>query len=118
MNDALRRLGTEEQVERFYRARRQGGMCAACGRALADDEAVYIERFTDARGRWTNRAIGPMGAECASTQLRQDTTNREPERCAGCLRPMYYGVESTLRRRALCSQACRHRAVKRWQAGG
>jgi hypothetical protein len=118
VNDALRRLETEEQAERFYRARRRGGQCAACGRELAKDEPVFIERFEDARGRWNTRATGPVGAECASTWLRRDAMDREPEHCAGCLRPMYYGVDHARRGRALCSQGCRHRALKRRQAGG
>ena len=79
---------------------------------------MYIERFHDVRGRWHNRAKGPVGAECASRQLRRDAMSREAERCAGCGRPMYYGVESARRTRALCSQACRHLAAKRRQAGG
>ena len=117
MNDAVRRLGTDEQVERFYRARRRGGGCAACGRSLGENEPVYIERFHDVRGRWNTRATGPVGAECASAGLLQDTTDREAERCVGCGRHMYYGVESARRKRALCSQACRHLAAKRRQAG-
>ena len=118
MNDEVRRLETEEQTERFYRARRRGGECTACGRELTDSETVYIERFTDVRGRWVNRPRGPVGAECASDELRHAAASREPERCAGCGRPVYYRVESTRRKQALCSQICRNRAAVRRQAGG
>jgi hypothetical protein len=116
VSDEVRRLRTEEDVARFYRARRQGGECAACGRRFGEIETVYIERFEDARRRDGGlQSQGPVGAECASTWLLQRATNREAERCAGCLRPMYYGVEHKRRRQALCSQNCRHLAVKRRQ---
>jgi len=45
VSDVVRRLDTEEDVARFFRARRYGGACASCGRELADDEPVFIERF-------------------------------------------------------------------------
>jgi hypothetical protein len=61
MSDDRRRLETEEQAERFFRARRRGGECAACGRGLGEVEPVYIERFLDAREHWRNRARGPVG---------------------------------------------------------
>jgi len=119
VNDEVRCLRTEEDVERFYLARRRGGECAACGRALTVDEPVYIERFEDARRRGAGPHVKcPVGAECASSELRRDALTREAERCAGCGRPVYYGGESTRRRQALCSQACRNRAASRRQVGG
>ena len=119
MSDDLRRLETEEQVERFYRARRRGGACAACGRKLEGDEPVYVEPFEDVRrqrgGFWAQAAVG---SECASGELLHDAATRGPEHCAGCERPMYYGRADARRRRALCSQNCRSRADRRRQAGG
>ena len=37
-----RQVTTAEGRERFNAARTDGGLCAACGRALGDDEPVYI----------------------------------------------------------------------------
>ena len=45
MSDAERRPLTEEERARLHEARYRGGLCAACGRALAESEAVRIERF-------------------------------------------------------------------------
>ena len=118
MSDDRRWLRTEEDVERFYRARRRGGECAACGRDLAKDEPIFIERFQDVRGQRTNRMQGPVGFECASTELRLAVLGRTPEQCAGCSRPVYYGVDSKRRRQALCSQDCRNRAAMRRRGGG
>jgi len=118
VNDEVRRLRTEEQAERFYLARRRGGACAACGRELEHDEPIYVERFEDVRGQWPHRVRGPVGIECASDELRNDAMSRDPERCVGCRRPMYFGVESVRRRRTTCSQPCRNRAIKLRQAEG
>ena len=115
--DERRRVLTEEQAERLYRARRHGGLCAACGRDLAADETVYIERFEDARGRRTSQLVGPVGVECSSDALRRAAPRRDPEWCAACGRPMYDRVGHTARTRAVCSQQCRRRAPK-LQAGG
>lgn len=116
VNDEVRRLRTEMQAERLHRARQNGGMCAACGRVLGDDETVYVEAFEDARGKWANRVTAPVGIECVSAELRLATSGRNPERCAGCGRPMYYGVERAGRQRALCCRAFSARAAKRQQA--
>jgi hypothetical protein len=119
VSDEARRLRTEEDVEWFYRTRRRGGECAACGRALTVDEPVYIERFEDARRRGAGPHVkGPVGAECISDELLLSAATREAERCAGCGRPVYYRLEDTRRRRVLCSQACRNHAASRRQAGG
>ena len=118
MSDEARRLRTEGQAERFYLARRRGGLCAACGRELKDGEPVYVEQFDDFRGSWVNRPMAPVGAECASDELRHAAASREPEPCAGCGRPMYYGVQNSWRKQALCSHSCRYRAGKHRQDGG
>ena len=111
MSADLRRLTTEEQRERLHLARRRGGMCAACGRALGADETVYIERFSD-RG---SRTEAPAGIECASPELLKQTKGQQPERCAECGRGVYYRATNTKRRQALCSRACgaRVQAAKR-----
>jgi len=114
VSDDVRRLTTDEQRERFQAARRRGGLCAACGRTLGDDEVVYIESFTIG-GTY---ASGPVGIECASAELLRDAKDREPEQCAGCGRGMHYRLADSRRRRALCSRNCANRAeaAKRRQA--
>jgi hypothetical protein len=112
----LRRLTTEEQRERFHMARRQGGQCVACGRALGADETVYIERF-EGLGSW---ATAPVGVECASPGFIDEREGQAPERCAGCGRGVYYRASNVRRRQALCSRACgaRAQATKRLKAEG
>ena len=116
MNDGPRRLTTDEQRARFYAARDRGGLCAACGRALDDGEPVYIERvlldrkpLAAAGAGWrrgTVRRDAPLGAECASSAFLARTRGREPERCAGCGRPVHYAVAREGRYRATCSHRC------------
>ena len=65
MSYAAYQLRTEDGRERFHAARRVGGLCAACGRGLAPDETVYVERFAVG----TAYAYGPVGVECASAEL-------------------------------------------------
>ena len=110
MSDEGLSIETEEQRERRHAARRQGGMCAACGRALGAGDAVYIERF---------RIVGtfgyaPVGQECATSELLMRTAGVELERCVGCGRGVYYGTPGAARTRPLCSQRCayRHRRAR------
>jgi hypothetical protein len=106
----VRHLTTEEERERFHLARRGGGMCAACGRALEDGEAVYVEPFTIGPVDAGTRAYGPVGVECAAPMQVRYAGTVEAERCAGCERPMFYRVTETRRRRALCPRRCTSRA--------
>jgi hypothetical protein len=116
MSDDPRRLTTDEQRERAQIARRRGGLCAWCGRTLAEDEAVYVERvkvnWKPYTGASTRRSRGtvhwdlPVGAECASPGFLRRVAAREPERCAACGRPMHYAVIRATRRRATCSGLC------------
>jgi len=116
-SDERRRVMTEDQAERLYRARRHGGLCAACGRNLATDETVYIERFEDDRGRRVSYLVGPVGVECISDGLRRATKRQDPAWCAGCERPVYYHVGHTVGKQAMCSQQCRRRAPKQQDGG-
>jgi hypothetical protein len=111
VSDEVRRLTTDEQRERFHRARRTGGLCAACGRSLGDDETVFVEPLLigPADGPAT-RSYGAVGIECASSELRYDVQGREPERCAGCGRGVYYRVASARRQWVSCSRRCANRA--------
>jgi hypothetical protein len=102
VSPVVRSLTTEEDRERFHAARRIGGLCAACGRALAPDEPVYVERFATGM----SYVHGPVGVECASSELLERTRGWEPERCVGCGRAMYYRAVGPRRVRAICSRRC------------
>jgi len=120
MSDGPRRLTTDEQRRWLYASRQRGGLCAACGRALADDEPVYIEPVAVDRkplaapGAWWQQATAlreaPLGRECASPGFLAVARERPPERCDGCGRPMYYATERAGRHRAVCSKRCLDRA--------
>ena len=113
MPAAPRGVTTDEQRAWLSAARRCGGRCAACGRPLAADEPVYVERFMLTR---MVPVEAPIGAECASSGLLAETGGRDPERCAGCCRPIYYRAVRWNRRLALCSRRCRYRYVAARQA--
>ena len=125
MSDNVRQIMTEEQRERLHEARNHGGMCAACGKALADYETVYVERFVvdtrklRARSETGSRssAQAPVGIECASSELIQETEGQTPERCAGCGRGVFYRAASSKRHRALCSKRCGGRATAARRSG-
>jgi hypothetical protein len=81
-------------------------------------ETVYIERFAvDTRKapirRWAgyaSDASAPVGIECVSPDFLLQIEGQEPERCAGCGRPLFYRVANPNRHRALCSRRCVGRA--------
>jgi hypothetical protein len=108
VSDAVHRLTTEEQRERFHVARRGGGLCAACGRTLGAVETVYVERFAVG----TAYSYAPVGVECASAGLLERVQGQEPERCAGCGRGIHYWRVDRLRRRVSCSKRCSRRAAE------
>ena len=112
MNGGSLEVTTEAQRERLHRARSQGGLCAACGRVLAAEETVYVERFLIEAPR-PSYAEAPVGVECASPELLRQAAEQDPEQCAGCGRPVYYRVPRRTRRRALCARPCANRVVAR-----
>ena len=125
MSDGPLRLTSDEQRAWFYAARDRGGVCAACGRALAEGEPVYIEQVLVDRKPLAAPGAGwrlgtvlrdaPLGPECASSAFLARTRGLEPERCGGCERPVHYAVAREGRRRATCSHRCGTRVR---QAGG
>ena len=99
---------------RFHEARRTAELCAACGRDIVVGETVYIERFT----LGTLTMYGPVGIECASTELLERTQHQKPERCAVCDRGVFYRAAYRRRQRILCSQLCAGRAgAATWATG-
>ena len=110
MNGESLHVTTEEQRERLYTARREGSLCAACGRTLSADETVYIERFAVV-GVHAASVHAPVGVECISPELLQETERKQPERCAGCGRGVYYRTTYSARHRALCARPCANRVI-------
>ena len=125
MSDGPRRLTTDLERERLHAAKGRGGLCVACGRVLDDGEPVYIERVVVDRKplaatgvRWSACPAyrdTPLGAECASPGFLARARGWEPERCAGCGRPVYCAVAREGCRWATCSHRCAPRAGR---AGG
>ena len=109
MSDDARRALSEEERARAQAARQRGETCGACGRALGDGELVWMERVEVGpayRGRGAIYWRAPVCGACASPAFRAETEGTEPERCAGCGRPIYYGATARGRRVALCSKRC------------
>ena len=105
---------TDEERARMYAARTRGGMCARCGRGLAEGETVWMERLTG--GLWGRRraprfVLVPVGAECASASFRAATAGTEPVACVGCGRGVYVQPDRRRRRRVACSRRCSARAA-------
>jgi hypothetical protein len=107
MRDDHLRIETEDERERLHAARRNGGMCAACGRALDAGETVYFERFTVVG----TKVSGPVGRECAAADLLARTAGVQPERCVLCGRGVYYRLSTRRRAQAACSRRCASRAI-------
>ena len=110
MTDDTRRPLTPDERARIHAARRNGGMCAVCGRAFLEGETIWMEPIAvhDEYGGTTHWRV-PVGAECASPETIRATCSTEPERCAGCGRGVYYGATApgrARRRQALCSRLC------------
>ncbi len=105
MSDDGRRPLTEEERDRIHAARRDGGMCAACGRALVEGETIWFERVdvnADGSAYWRV----PVGAECLATETLRATCRTEPERCVGCGRGVVHHSGHPLRRVVSCSKRC------------
>jgi hypothetical protein len=109
-DDTAAGLVAEMRAEAFDAARAQGGLCAICGRTLADDESVWLERLRNPRDpRAMLRA--PVGDECASSETLERSEGQDAEPCDGCGRGVHYGARRSNRRTALCSIRCRTRVV-------
>lgn len=119
-DETARQLVTEEDRQQFQAARRTGGVCAACGRPLADGESVWHERFVMLG---SPRAVywATVGRECASPELLAETEGTAPEPCIWCGRPVHYSLDpvkpGNARTRALCCRRCgsRYEAEQRRQ---
>jgi hypothetical protein len=105
----------EQQIQLMYAARQWAGTCGWCGREIEDDESVYIEEFRVGLKRATSLrppshrslARAPVGIECASPTLLQESEGRNPDPCAGCGRGVFYRSTSRARQYARCSRLCK-----------
>jgi len=107
--------------ERLLEVKRDGGMCAACGRALDVGEPVWRRRVVPRRD-WTSyfsevNGWAFVGRECATPELLRKTERREPVTCAGCGRSMHIAAAPGPRQR-ICSFRCRSTAQRRRATGG
>ena len=112
MTDDAPRVLTEEERARAQAARARGGMCALCGRALAPDEPVWIERvgaYGDGGAYWRV----PVGRECASPAFVSETEGTTPAPCDDCGRGVYARYAHPQSRAVTCSRRCRSRAAHR-----
>ena len=100
----------EERRARFLRAKGEGGICGACGRALVAGETVWWERLELDPDRVLVRSAWwvPVGAECASPSSRAQAEGRSPEHCLGCGRGVVRARSGWVRL-ALCSRICSRR---------
>ena len=110
MTDDARQVLAEEERARIQVATRRGGLCAGCGRTLADDEPVWWATFvlSGVYGRRVRRWV-PVGRECAPPEVLRATEGREPEPCIGCGRAIHYGATTRRGQLAACSRRCRNR---------
>ena len=112
MRDGPRRLATDEQRDQLFTARKRGGLCAACGRALDEGEPVYFEHFVFRRvGPSTLTLQAPVGRECAAPETLAHAAGRDPEPCTGCGRGVFHRKARRGRQWVLCSRDCRNRAA-------
>jgi hypothetical protein len=80
MSDEARRFRTEEDRDGFHLARRNGGICAACGRVLDAGETAYVEPSAVGARRPVCPGLkgspilasAPVGVECTSEELQDD----------------------------------------------
>ena len=109
MTDDAHRPLTEQERALGHAATRQGGICGACGRALAADEPIWrVSRVawlrTGGERVWW---VVPVGAECVSAEVRRESDQREPEGCGGCGRPVYQQPSKQRRIQPFCCTRCR-----------
>ena len=110
MTDDARRPRTEEERARIHAARRDGDMCAGCGRVLVEGEPVWWVPFVlrGVYGRASSRRA-PVGRECASPEFVEGAEAEGVEHCLNCGRGIYYGSTGHPRDLVLCSKRCRSR---------
>ena len=99
----------ERRRQRLVTARERGGMCAGCGRALADGEPVWWQTFPLGGYARVQDWRGPAGRECVSAAFLVATEGQAPEPCAGCGRPIHNDGSDPRRRLAACSRLCARR---------
>ena len=116
MSDAARRVLTDEGRARIQDARTRGEVCALCGRELAADEAIWIERVA-VNPTGSIRWLAPLGRECATSAFVRETEGKDPESCVACGRGMYSQSPDPRRAEVLCSRRCAARRQKARQAG-
>ena len=121
MSDKRRVPAREEPDAAILKAQREGGICAACGRVLSDDEPVWRLRVATRLGwgshfrpasRWAF-----VGRECAAPEAVEASEGRAPVACAGCGRGLHVAVGPG-RGATTCSTRCQVTMYRRRSKGG
>jgi len=122
MHDDSRPMTHEERDAIIIEAKKEGGICAACGRVLSGDDPVWRERLASRRG-WSayfrpayRRAL--VGRECATPEILEANEGQEPVACLGCGRGIHYAGAPASRRSTVCSARCRVTMYRRRSKGG
>ena len=112
----------DERNAAIFEAKKEGGICAACGRVLAADEPVWRERLVS-RAAWSSY-FGPahrwalVGRECATPEILEANEGQEPVACLGCGRGIHYAGALASGRSTVCSRRCRATVRRRRSKGG
>jgi len=112
----------EEREAAIFEAKKEGGICAACGRVLAADEPVWRERLAS-RAAWSSyfglaHRWALVGRECATPEILEANEGQEPVACLGCGRGIHYAGALASRRSTVCSRRCRATVRRRRSKGG
>ena len=121
MRDERRVPNHEERDATIFEAKKEGGICAACGRVLSTDEPVWQRRLASRAG-WGPH-FGPayrwvfVGRECATPEVLEASEGRAPVACAGCGRGLHVAVGPG-RDATTCSTRCQVTMYRRRSKGG
>ena len=116
-----RRLLSDEAWARIVEAKRDGGICAACGRVLSDDEPVWRLRVASRLG-WSSHFSQTyrwvfVGRECATPETVEASDGGTPVPCGRCGRGLHVAVGPG-RGTTTCSIRCQTAVQRRRSRGG
>ena len=115
MRDERRVPNHEEREAPIFEPKKEGGICAACGRVLSADEPVWRRRMASRLGwgshfsqtyRWVF-----VGRECAPPEAVEASDGATPVACGGCGRGLHVAVAPG-RGATACSTRCQAAAQR------
>ncbi len=121
MRDERRVPNHDERDAIIIEAQREGGICAACGRVLSDDEPVWRLRVASRLG-WSSHFRPAsrwvfVGWECATPEALEASDGVAPSPCGGCGRGLHVAVGPG-RGATTCSTRCQVTMYRRRSKGG